>query len=424
VISTACYSVIFADKIKYDGQQNRWVQVPSQACARSYPADRSVSGRFQNTAFFRGFIESLANLRSKRREPPKRELFRTEPYSYSTAPSDTQVASLLLRKFADFPIMDEDKTARARNELNIDYLSRNFPKSAAIPSTTPELSFALDMIEDEHTAFGAQATDITEGNFECFTRTRAESKIHVADILKGMLIRGRLQMSCLETFLHLCHSGKCSLKALELPIEYFELPIPGTADYWVMRALSCFMDLQTDWQDIQNSWSIKETARWVDYDAPLIWLITVITRSSTDLYGTLDHIRIIGALGTLNTEAYSAIPSYEIPWKPNPKYRIATEPSASGTFAFWLPDGIRLKGDFDTDTTDIYRKFVSRLTRVEMAYTGYFELDGEAFRQFAKGGTVDPRGCSPEAITWYTRLKISSLRMNLEIRDKVGKDTN
>jgi hypothetical protein len=118
-------------------------------------------------------------------------------------------------------------------------LLRNFPKSAPGP-TSPELLFALGVIKDEHAAFGTQATDISEGNFESFARTDLGSRVHVADILKGMLIRGRLKIACLETFLYLCLSGKCLLKALELPIEYFNPPIPRTTDFWLLRALLCY----------------------------------------------------------------------------------------------------------------------------------------------------------------------------------------
>jgi hypothetical protein len=77
---------------------------------------------------------------------------------------------------------------------------------------------------------------------------------------------------------------------------------------------------------------------------------------------------------------YSALPLYEIPWKPNPKYRISDEPSMSSTFSFWLPDGIELKGDFGTEAIAIYKNFTNRLNHVEEACKKYFQLDDEVFR--------------------------------------------
>jgi hypothetical protein len=294
----------------------------------------------------------------------------------------------------------ENKMVRAHIELKLDSLCRNFPKSAAVP-TSSEVSFALDVIKDEHAAFGTQNAHPGEERFENSRRTDAGSRACCADILKGMLIRGRLQMACFETFLHLCLGGKRSLKALELPVNYWSAHfIPGTAGHWVLRALSCFEGLQQDWQDVQKAWSIDLYNQWVDYFEPAKWLATMIVRSAVNLQETLNHIRITGTLGMLVPETYLRLPPYERQWNPEPNYCVDTDSLGSGTFAFWLPSGVELKGNFGMDAANLHRNFTDRLGRLEKAYQGYFQIDDKVFRQFDKEDGVDPRDWNAEGFAW------------------------
>jgi hypothetical protein len=91
--------------------------------------------------------------------------------------------------------------SRRRKELNIDMLKRPYPVAAGLMD---KQDFAASMIAEEHNSFGSQYTEMLEEHFEEMTRDEFARKIAVGDILRGMLIRGRLQAAVFDVFMQLC----------------------------------------------------------------------------------------------------------------------------------------------------------------------------------------------------------------------------
>jgi hypothetical protein len=118
--------------------------------------------------------------------------------------------------------------ARPRKELNIDMLKHPFRATAGL---IDETSFAMSMIAEEHASSGSQNTEMLEEQFEGWTRDDFREKSVVGDILRGMLIRGRLQAAVFNVFIRFCLEGVCTLSALQHPVHRNSRGQPGTCRF-------------------------------------------------------------------------------------------------------------------------------------------------------------------------------------------------
>lgn len=419
-ISNACYSAAFAQGIAEDEQTHRWIQVASQPGRLAYPAERSASGRYQNSGLVSGLVRSLASLgrnnsidlgtlqtnltaATQARAKPRN---RTVPFLYTDAPLSTQVQTLLLRSFADFPFTPENTAARRRKELNIDMFKRPFPVAAALMD---KQDFAANMIAVEFEIF-KDTEAMSEDGFGTLLATDWNRQRAAGTILRGMLVRGRLQAAVLDVFMQLCLQGVCSLGALEYPVDYGYMPPKGTCRSWIRSMLYMFEGMPDNrgWESIQREWGINQHETWFDYDAPHIWLGTMIGRSFTNLRKVFDVIRTTEQLGPLPKDLYEkhlANMPADPTWKadillnrrePDPGSRTwpdGREP-ASGTFAFWLPEYVNpaiTQQDFDTAAAEISRGFYQHLERLEYHYRTFFDISEEAFNADVQEGERDVR---------------------------------
>lgn len=332
VLSTACYSAIFAQKVEEDVQALRWIQVASQSRERAFAAERSASGRFQNSKFIAGLVKPLASLGmknninlgtfqaavTKETESHTDPEFRSKAFSYTDSPLDTQVRTLLLRAFADYPFTAKNSAARRRKELKIDMFKRPYPESAALMDKE---SFAADMIAEEQASFGEQTTpSMSEDNFADLAREDSSRKTEAGNILRGMLIRGRLQAAVFDIFMQLCLQGVCSLSSLEHPVDWNYIPPNGTCFSWILRMLGVFGYFQVDWDVLQEEWDMPNDTHWADYDIPYLWLGTMIGRTFTSLDVVFDIIRLKDQLGPINEVALEELVEKVQPnsdWKAN-----------------------------------------------------------------------------------------------------------
>ncbi|KAH7336585.1 hypothetical protein BKA65DRAFT_506762 [Rhexocercosporidium sp. MPI-PUGE-AT-0058] len=411
VISTACYGSCFAQAVEADGQADRWIQFASKPGEKAWAADRSASGRFQNSGFFAGLVRSLGGLgRSNNidlstlqtqleqatQDHPDSEK-RSTPYMYTDSPSTTHVHNLLLRKFADFPLTPENSAARRRKELNINMFKRPYPVSAAMMEKT---DFAVKLIADEHESFGDQSTSQDEDNFEAVTRNDKSRRLAAGHILKGMLIRGRLQAAVFEAFMLLCLHGACSLEALEHPVSWHFMPDEGTCLDWIFKMLGIFEAMKYDWMSLQQSWGIPDDLQWNDYLVPLQWLATMIARSFTSLTVVFDILDTMQQLGPVDTEQLSLMIEKHQPkpeWKADMDTNRGEKWRGNGTFAFWLPENVDsavVHEGFDGAALKLSNDFYQRLEKTEEHYAAFFDIPRKVFDADVLDGEKDVRDWS------------------------------
>jgi hypothetical protein len=408
VISNACYSALFAQNIAADKQALRWIQVASQPLQKAFAADRSTSGRLQNSGFVAGLVRSLASLGRNNRidlgtlqneltaatEAHTKPANRTSQFSYSDSPLTTQVHTLLLRSFADFPFSPQNSAARRRKELNIDMLKRPFPVAAALMDKE---DFAASMIAEEHDSFGSQDTEMLEEHFEEMTRNDCARKSAAGDILRGMLIRGRLQAAVFNVFMQLCLQGVCSLSALEHPVDWVYRAPEGTCLSWILRMLWVFDCFRVDWSSVQENWGIRRNRRWFEYGAPINWLATMIGRSFTSLDVVFDIIRTTNQLGSINVDSLKQLAEGFQPdkaWEADINLNRPKEWYGSGTFAFWLPENVDasiIQQGFDDAAIALSKDFYQRLERTEMHYAVFFDISRDVFNADVQQGERDVR---------------------------------
>ena len=294
----------------------------------------------------------------------------------------TQVHTLLLRGFADFPFSPQNSAARRRKELNIDILKRAYPADAALMDKE---DFAASMIAEEHDSFGSQCTEMLEEHFEEMTRDDFARKSAAGDILRGMLIRGRLQAAVFNVFMQLCLQGVCSLSALEHPVDWNYRAPEGTCLSWILSMLYVFDCFRVDWTSVQEKWGIRSNRRWVEYEAPMNWLATMIGRTFTSLDVVFDIIRATNQFGPINYDSLNQLAGGFQPdhaWEADINLNRAKEWYGSGTFAFWLPENVDasiIQQGFDVSAIALSNEFYQRLERTEMHYAVFFDISRDVF---------------------------------------------
>ena len=222
---------------------------------------------------------------------------------------ETGVAELLFRQFADFPLLPNNVAARRRAELNQRYLSR-YPT----PSEPSAQAVCFGLIDEECRTFGMDnQPDYNEGMFVLAAMHHPEQ--HMADILRGLMWRGRHQSNVFQTFMLLCLHGYCDLSALSRPIDYDEFQ---SEDLWLQSNLLVF----TSFRELSEQG--KKVAHlnggmvdWQHFLYPLLWLRIMLRRSAVDIVGALNFMALTTFLGELDLDCFSKLPFMEKPWVPD-----------------------------------------------------------------------------------------------------------
>ncbi|PSS14791.1 hypothetical protein M430DRAFT_35681 [Amorphotheca resinae ATCC 22711] len=273
-------------------------------------------------------------------------------------------------------------------------LKRPYPVAAGLMD---KQDFAASMIAEEHNSFGRQHTEMLEEHFEEITRNDHSRKVAAGDILRGMLIRGRLQAAVFDVFMQLCLQGVCSLSALEHPVDWNYRAPEGTCLSWILRMLYVFGCFRVNWSSVQENWGIRPSRRWVEYDAPILWLGTMIGRSFTSLDVVFDIIRTTNQLGPIHSDSLTQLAEGFQPneaWKADINLNRPQRWYGSGTFAFWLPENVEaciIQQGFDDAAMALSQDFYKRLERTEMHYAVFFDINRDVFDTDVQQGERDVR---------------------------------
>lgn len=220
-------------------------------------------------------------------------------------------------------------------------------------------------------------------------------RVTAGHMLRGMLIRGRLQAAAFDVFMQLCLQGVCSLSSLEHPVDWVKTS-KDDCFKWIRRMLYVFGGFRTDWHSMQESWGIPSTCSWHEYNTPLIWLATMIGRSFTSLDVAFDVIRLKDQLGRVNYDALKdLLPNQPDPdWKSDINLNRPKEWYGSMTFACWPPEAVDpsiIQQGFDDAAIALGKEFYSRLERVEMHYGKFFDISKDVFDADVQRGERDIR---------------------------------
>lgn len=262
-------------------------------------------------------------------------------------------------------------------------LKRPYPPAAAVMD---KVDFAAGMIAEEFASFGNRSTSMDEDGFGDIVRSDYTRKLCVAEILCGMLIRGRLQAAAFNVFMQLCLQGVCSLSSLEHPVEWVRVvPQAGSCQEWILSMLHLFHGFRAEWGSLQEGWNIERTSRWHDYAEHSIWLSTMIGRSFTSLSCVFDVICATEQLGPINVQATKKFyeecqPRSE--WTANINTNRPQKWQGNRTFAWWLPEEIDrtlLGQGWNVAAPVLHQNFFRRVDRMEMHYATYFNIDRATF---------------------------------------------
>ncbi|KAL2070383.1 hypothetical protein VTL71DRAFT_13409 [Oculimacula yallundae] len=275
---------------------------------------------------------------------------------------------------------------RGNKELNL-----NPPKHPILDfvTTKEKEDVAVQYIADEFEAFGDQEAIMDESNFVEITSSDYIRRKAAPSILRGLLIRGRLQAAVFDIFLQLCLAGVCSLDALQHPVNWNETAKKGSSISWIKQMLGCFAGARQFWPKVQQDWGIKFFLSWHEYNTPLHWLATMIARSFTslsDVYNIIGRTQQLGPVDSTHAEIMARTLQPNVNWVADINVNRKDTYRGSGTFACWLPENVEssiLKGGFEDAAMKLSRDFYPKLEKAEMHYCNFFDIDPK---------TLDPGG--------------------------------
>ena len=205
----------------------------------------------------------------------------------------------------------------------------------------------------------SQAADV--GVTEMYFSLPKFSKGKKLDVLRNLIGVLKYRFNLQERVFIVAESLMClgllSYEAIVLPMG---LSQPTSSVSTVMDGLSCF-----EW--LERATDVNEGGFGITFDAPVMWLATVIVRSCTDWTRILDILITIPILGCLNSTLIAQVccrrPRFTI--DPN---EARAEAVISPEFGFWLPHGLPISVFIDNFTSrysklrDISRELEGKAT--------------------------------------------------------------
>jgi hypothetical protein len=253
--------------------------------------------------------------------------------------------------------------------------------------------FAASMIAKEQKDYRDRDLIMSEDNWGELPREDFSRKFEAGNILRGMVIRGRMQAAVFDTFMDLCLQGVCSLSSLEHPMDWNYRSSGHDCHRWIVRMLRVFSCFHVDMDLLQEKWGIPWESRWHYYDIPFVWLGTMIARSFNSIDAVFNTIRRKGQLGPVRADDLKTLEEHDPPnpaWQADLNINCPKRWYGSGTFACWLPENINASiaqlGVYD-GVMALSKDFHMRLSRTEMHYAVFFDINRDA--EYAEDADVE-----------------------------------
>ena len=192
----------------------------------------------------------------------------------------------------------------------------------------------------------------------------------MAETLKALYYRGRIQSTVWDVFLMLEMRGFVNMSSLREPISLGQGSPAVSAVSWLLSTFEAVAKEESS-EMIGN----KPYALW-DTNFLLEWLATIIVRECADINGLFETVEASDFLGSVNREAFDEYAQHcdlkEIICNTEER-RAKTEPM--DIYGFWLPHGLG-NGDHDALVGGI-RSRIKRFKDVEWAFKHFFCLGDE-----------------------------------------------
>lgn len=375
LVIKACSSGAFAKAFRIVGLTNLYLHTSSKDEAeKSYSDRRSVSGRLRNSLFGAAFVETLGLMKDEdeiwtlEKQKQKVEAGVSGPLVPPAKISHPQVVSDSSAKRLMWDILSRDYVDVSFNQASTNARRVLTPSNHALRSLSstshpPMQSYtAAEVILSEE--MGLIDTNYSEpadvGVTEMYFSLQKFPKGKKLEVLRDLIVVLKYRFNLQERVFIVAESfmalGLLSYKAIVMPMG---LSQPTNSVSAVMDGLRCF-------ECLERATNVNEGGFGITFDAPVMWLATVIVRSCTDWTRILDLLVTIPILGPLNrtraTQVCVRRPRFTI----NPN-EAQVEDVISPEFGFWLPHGLPIGVFIDT--------FMSRYSRIRDISQ---ELEGEA----------------------------------------------
>lgn len=410
LVTNSCYAGFFIDQFRAEGAPNRFIHAAAARHQVSTVDRISPSGRYRNTQFTRGFVESLGNItiprsrvilkgtqrptlqyhhdtvQARTNNPKRSDKYRHDAEVYYTEADTTWtniMETILFRSFVDVAY-DPTSTSRRRRITGYASLANSIsPPDHPDPQV---VSTCLSIVEQE---VSRVSLDPPPHEVALSVRCRDDKnrRQFLPDILRQLWWRATKQMSIFQIFLIMVRHGLANIDALSIPVNY-----EGTSEMVddVVNDLRCFPLLaELDGLPADSVFSM--------FDPPIVWLAVMLCRSTSNLnaaFSIMNHSKFFGeinmeAVESLNQKrSKGAMKAQSGSGKQNAvplcHFRLdssvcsgeTNEPDCIGLL---LPSGVSSPNE-----TDIYCRFLDRFDPMELAFKLYFRVTEDDLKDAAR----------------------------------------
>jgi hypothetical protein len=371
VIIKACSSGAFAKAFRISGQRNRYVHTSSKdKDERSYSDRRSITGRVRNSLFGSSFVETLGLMRDeeelwtlkKQKLKLEEDLSgplipmskRSHPKVFSDSPLKKMMLDIMYQDYIDLsfdraPVRARRVLTPPNEALRIERQQRSHPPLPLSSYAAAEVVLrremeAIDTDWPDAADMGILDELLSLGRFPEPRKHRA-----VEELVRALSYRFRFQEEIFVIAESLMHLGLLSHQALYQPMDLSRLT-PSIST--VVSGLKCF-------DYVAEAMSFNRGELSGSFDAPVIWLATVIVRSCTDWTRILDRLVTIQRLGNLDQVRIANFTSTGPRFTINAREGEAEKVEAP-QYGIWLPHGVLMK--------DFAGPFLARYCAVKETY--------------------------------------------------------
>ncbi|KAI9787248.1 MAG: hypothetical protein M1839_003486 [Geoglossum umbratile] len=353
IVIKACSSGAFAKAFRISGQRNRYVHTSSKdRDEKSYSDRRSVTGRIRNTLFGLSFVETLGLMRDeeelwtfkKQKLKLEEDLSsplvpvskRSLPKVFPDSPMKKMMWDIMYQDYIDLSFDRAPAHARRvltppNEALRIETQQRNYSSLPPSSYTAAEVVLRREMEAIDTDWPDAADMGILDEllSLNRFPELRKHSAVE--KLVRALSYRFRFQEEIFIIAESLMHLGLLSHQALYHPMD-LSRSTPSIAT--VVSGLKCF-------SYVAEAMSFSREGLSGSFDAPVIWLATVIR------LGSLDQARAAaftsrGPRFTINAREGEA------------KEVVAPQ------YGIWLPHGVLMK--------DFAGAFLARYCAVKETY--------------------------------------------------------
>lgn len=351
IVVKCCYSDSFLRAFQAPGRGKAYIHTSATENETSCSEQRSVPGRFRNSAFGSSFVRTFGLMQvpeehwtlEKHGNIIKVQSTKTavpsNPQLLSTSKETTLMKDIICHEYTDISFSNAPQ--RARRVITPPSIPQP-PQPAGVALNSAQCEAACAMIEQEISLIDAHLPDpddiwLTENWFIKWTTLQRRDEAMVETVTE-LAFRFIIQERIFLVMEDLINQGLVQIDSLYAPMELTANPAHSASVQTIIAVLDCFA-LGRDCLDRE---AFVPSRR---FESAIWWLAVVVSRTCTDWELVVQRWMAFHLLGELNETKFNGLLRRRLEISTNPHEAIPTGAlSGHSRLGFWLPHGMKVEG--------------------------------------------------------------------------------